>query len=151
MLRILGCTVLGCAVLCLASCGGRNASTTGTVHRNPPTPGVKDQTEKEEAGAKGALVTEDKLVGTWEVVKTESDAPKGATLEFTKDGKFKVKMGPKGPSMEGNYKIEGDKIVQSATVNGKEMKESATVTKLTDTELVTKDEKGKTDEFKKVK
>ena len=144
MLRILGCTVLGCAVLCLASCGGRNASTTGTVQRNPPMPGAKDRTEKEEAGAKGALVTEDKLLGTWEVVKSEAGAPKGATLEFKKNGKVKQTVG--GQSLEVDFKIDGDKIIQSQ--GGKQL-DADTVTKLTDTELITKDKQNKLTEFKK--
>jgi uncharacterized protein (TIGR03066 family) len=109
-----------------------------------PKPGAKERPEDEEAGAKGALVTEDKLVGIWLVVKSEAGVPEGTTFEFKKNGKVKQTAG--GKSMEVDFKIEGDKIIQSH--EGKQL-DADTVTKLTDTEMITKDKKNKLTEFKK--
>jgi uncharacterized protein (TIGR03066 family) len=94
----------------------------------------------------------DKLVGTWVVTKSE-EAPPEATVEFTKDGKLilSAKVDGKDMKMEGTYTVEGDKITTVTKAGGKEMKETFTITKLTNTELVTKDERGKIDEFKRKK
>ena len=91
-----------------------------------------------------------KLVGVWEVTKSEG-APPGSTVEFTKDGKMIVtmKVDDKPVKVEGTYAVEGDSIKSNLKVNDKEMKETVKIKKLTDKELVTLDEKGKTDEFKK--
>jgi uncharacterized protein (TIGR03066 family) len=91
-----------------------------------------------------------KLVGVWESTKSE-DLPKGSTVEFTKDGKLALQVKAKETvKLEGKYTIDGDKINISVLVEGKEEKDVLTVTKLTDTELVTKDSKNKIDEYKKV-
>lgn len=93
----------------------------------------------------------EKLLGKWELTKGE--APPGSTIEFTKDGKLKMvaKVKDKEFSMEGTYKVDGDKIVTALKIGEKEIKETMTIKTLTDKALVTLDEKGKTDEFKKVK
>lgn len=126
----------------LAGCGG--ASTGNT--KNTQTSGKAPEPEKRASN-------KDKLVGTWEVTKSK-DAPPGATLEFTKDGKVKMTAMVEGKSMtmESTYTVDGDKITNvTKGPDGKEKKEIATITKLTDTELITKDEKGDLDEFKKKK
>jgi uncharacterized protein (TIGR03066 family) len=95
----------------------------------------------------------EKLVGTWSVTKSE-DAPPGALLEFTKDGKLKltVKVEGKEISVEGTYKVEGDSItVTMKGPDGKEKTEKAKIKELTDKKLITVDEKGKIDEFAKKK
>jgi uncharacterized protein (TIGR03066 family) len=91
-----------------------------------------------------------KIVGVWEVVKGE--APKGATMEFTKDGKLKftVEVEGKKVTVEGTYEVDGESIkTVGKGPDGKEHKETAKIKKLTDKELVIEDEKGKTDEFKR--
>jgi uncharacterized protein (TIGR03066 family) len=92
----------------------------------------------------------DKIVGTWEAVKGE--VPAGSTIEFTKDGKMKlnIKAGGQTISVEGTYKVDGDKLTTTGKgPDGKEKTETVKIKKLTDKELVIEDEKGKTEEFKK--
>jgi len=91
-----------------------------------------------------------KIVAVWEVVK--GDTPKGSTVEFTKDGKIKVNIEADGKkiSVDGSYELDGDSIKTTLKgPDGKEHKETLKIKKLTDKELTTEDEKGKTDEFKK--
>jgi uncharacterized protein (TIGR03066 family) len=87
----------------------------------------------------------DLIVGTWEAVKGEM--PPGTTVEFTKDGKMKanIKVGDKTMSMEGTYKVEGDKLTTS--MEGKS--DTDTIKTLNDTTLIIEDSKGKTNEMKK--
>jgi uncharacterized protein (TIGR03066 family) len=95
----------------------------------------------------------EKLVGTWAPAKAPEGAPE-ATIEFTKDGKLTVtaKVGEKTITLEGTYKLDGDKLaVTMKGPDGKEKEETVTITKLTDEVLVTKDGKGKEEEFKKKK
>jgi uncharacterized protein (TIGR03066 family) len=90
----------------------------------------------------------DKVVGVWEVTKS-AEAPPGATVEMTKDGKLilKATINGKTLSQEGTYKVEGDKIRTVQNVGGKQISETMTIKTLTDTKLVTQDENGKIDEF----
>jgi uncharacterized protein (TIGR03066 family) len=91
----------------------------------------------------------EKLVGVWEVTKSASGIPAGAVFEFTKDGKLKIsfKADGKDVNVEGTYTVDGDTI-SSAGPKG-EKPDKNKIKKLTDTELITEDEKGKVDEFKK--
>jgi uncharacterized protein (TIGR03066 family) len=88
----------------------------------------------------------DLIVGKWELTKGEG-APPGTEMEFTKDGKVKVsmKVGEKGVSLEGTYKVEGDKL----TVTMMDKTDSDTIKTLNDTTLVMEDSKGKTAELKR--
>ena len=94
-----------------------------------------------------------KLVGTWEVVKSETGAPPSATVEFTKDGKLKLKakLGDKELVIDGTYKVKGDKLDVTLEFMGKSKSESSTIKKLTEKQLIVVDEMGKSDEFKRVK
>jgi uncharacterized protein (TIGR03066 family) len=96
------------------------------------------------------LVAQDnakKIVGVWEEAKG-----KGVNLEFTKDGKFKIKgkQGDKPFVIDGTYKVEADKF--SMTIGGNT--DTSKIKKLTDSELHLEDffskEKGKLVEFKRV-
>jgi uncharacterized protein (TIGR03066 family) len=91
----------------------------------------------------------DLIVGTWEPVK--GDMPPGTTVEFTKDGKMKanMKIGDKTLTMEGTYKVEGDKIKTSMKMGDKEMSDTDTIKTLNDTTLIMEDSKGKTTEMKR--
>jgi uncharacterized protein (TIGR03066 family) len=91
-----------------------------------------------------------KIVAVWEVVK--GDAPKGTTVEFTKDGKIKINIEADGKklALDGTYEVDGDSVKTVVKdPDGKDHKETIKIKKLTDTELTTEDEKGKTDEYKK--
>jgi uncharacterized protein (TIGR03066 family) len=57
----------------------------------------------------------------------------------------------KSKKVEGTYKLESDKLEMALTMDGKETKETITITKLTDDEFVGKDSKGKEEKLKRVK
>ena len=92
------------------------------------------------------------LIGKW----TPKDIPPVAKIEveLTADGKviMSVEFAGKKDKAEGTYKIDGNKLtVTIAGPGGKEEKDEMTVLTLNDSELVTKDSKGKTETMKKVK
>ncbi len=89
----------------------------------------------------------EKILGTWEVTKPTKETPAGTLVEFTKDGK--MLMTSNAEKMEGQYKVEGDKIMATVKVKDKEVKQTLKIKTLTDTALITEDEKGTVDEFKK--
>jgi uncharacterized protein (TIGR03066 family) len=110
--------------------------------------------------------TKEKLVGVWEVVKSDDlpagEWPKGAnvtmTVEYTEDGKFIVKFsgsvdGKKVETFtgsEGTYDLDGDKFtVTQKDENNKERKDVETIKTLTATELVVTNQEGKTDVLRK--
>ena len=95
--------------------------------------------------------TKSKLVGVWELVK--GSGPPGATIEFKADGKLLMiaKVGEKTLKMEGTYKVDGKKVTAIYKVEGKEINDPTTIESLTATQLITVDDKGAKDEFKKVK
>jgi uncharacterized protein (TIGR03066 family) len=96
--------------------------------------------------------TAKKLIGKWEVTKSE-DAPPGATLEFTEDGKLhmRAKVNDKEVKVDGTYKVKDKMVIATYTINGKTKSEPGTIKKLTEKVLVIEDEKGKLDEYKRVK
>jgi uncharacterized protein (TIGR03066 family) len=105
---------------------------------------LADDKQNGDKGAKG------KIVGVWEVAS--GDLPKGSTIEFTKDGKvkFEIKAEGKNVSEVGTYVLDGETIKTAHQgKDGKDVKEVHKIKKLTDSELVTEDEKGKVEEFKK--
>jgi uncharacterized protein (TIGR03066 family) len=103
-----------------------------------------------DAGKKA--IDKTKLVGVWEPTKP-NDLTAGSTLEFTADGKLHTvaKLGDKTAKGEGTYKVEGDKLHMVLKIFGKDAPQTLTVKTLTDTTLVTVDEKGAQDEFKRKK
>jgi uncharacterized protein (TIGR03066 family) len=105
------------------------------------------------ADDKKADIDKDKLLGTWEVVKADDGPPPGTVVEFAKDGKLKVthKKDGKDETLEGTYKIDGDKLSVVLKMGDKEEKHSVTIKKLTATEMVAENDKGKAAEFKKKK
>lgn len=84
-----------------------------------------------------------KLIGKWE--PKDKEKGKSAVIEFMKDGKLKVALGADGKefALDGTYTVEGNKLVTTMKFGEKERKETHTISKLTDTEMVSKDEKGK--------
>lgn len=95
------------------------------------------------------------IIGVWEITKSDDGTPVGTTIEFTRDGKLKIttKVGDAPLNLEGTYKVDGDKLTVTVKSpdEGKEMSDTVTITKLTEKVLITKDTKGKSDEFKKKK
>jgi uncharacterized protein (TIGR03066 family) len=93
-----------------------------------------------------------KLLGTW-VAQEGGDMPAGSTLEFIKDGKLKivVKIQDNKVDVDGTYELADPETlkVTSKAPDGKEHSEKIKISKLTDSELVTIDEKDKKDTFKK--
>ena len=84
-----------------------------------------------------------KLVGKWE----PKEKPKGVSVvvEFTKDGKMTVNStSDDGTKLvdESAYKVDGNKLIMTLKVKDKEETRTTTITRLTDTELVGKDDKG---------
>jgi uncharacterized protein (TIGR03066 family) len=92
-----------------------------------------------------------KLVGVWELVKGEGSP--GSTVEFKSDGKLimTAKMDEKVLKLEGTYKVDGKRVTATYKVGGKEVNDPMTIETLSATQLITIDDKGKKDEFKKVK
>jgi uncharacterized protein (TIGR03066 family) len=94
------------------------------------------------------------IVGKWEVSKAdEGTAPPGAVIEFTRDGKAKVtyKKDDADTTIEGTYKIEGDAFVLTHKRGEEEHTQTITITKITDTDMSTKNKDGKVVELKKKK
>jgi uncharacterized protein (TIGR03066 family) len=88
-----------------------------------------------------------KLLGKWE--------PKDAkiVIEFADKGKIVINYdeGGKSEKIEGTYKLDGNKLDIAMSFLGKEQKETLTVKKLTDDELVTVDSKNKEETLKRKK
>jgi uncharacterized protein (TIGR03066 family) len=77
-----------------------------------------------------------KLMGTWKHEKEKFE------ITFGKDGKLSV-TGTKGEekfTAKGTYKVEKDKLLFTVEFDGKEKSMTRIVSKLTDTELVSKEE-----------
>jgi uncharacterized protein (TIGR03066 family) len=107
-------------------------------------------------------VNKDKIVGTWQVTKSAGGLPGEAVLLFSKDGKLKItisvpvkskdnKKTSQTVTIEGTYRVEGDKLTIALKQGAKESKETMTIKNLTDKKLVTVDSRGKEDEFEKTK
>ena len=103
-------------------------------------------------GAADDKIDAKKLIGKWETAKPAKGEP-SFVLEFTDKGKFSVSFDMDGKPMtiEGTYKVDGNKVEVTMSFNGKEVKETHTVTKLTDDEMVSKDSKGKEETMKRIK
>jgi uncharacterized protein (TIGR03066 family) len=97
-----------------------------------------------------------KLVGKWEMTKSsDENAPKGAIVEFTKDGKLTITVDLNGKKLEigGKYKVEGDQLTVTVTPpdGGKEDSDTDTIKSMTDEKVVLVDKKGKETELTKKK
>jgi uncharacterized protein (TIGR03066 family) len=107
------------------------------------------------ADEKPITVDKEKLVGKWEAVKGE--LPPGSLLEITKDGKLtltitvKEKDKEKKLVMTGTYTLKGNVVHVSLKDGEKEHTDDNTIKELTDEKLVSVDDTGKKDEFKRVK
>jgi uncharacterized protein (TIGR03066 family) len=134
LMRHLGFIATGFLVLCLAACSGKKED-----KKDGKDDGKKD--DKKEA------TNAEKLLGKWEVTKSGAGMPVGTTLEFAKDGKLTITV--KGQkAIEGSYKLDGDTILNGPKGKPDEGDKNK-IKSLTDTKLVTEDDKGKIDEFTK--
>ncbi|QJW99595.1 hypothetical protein [Frigoriglobus tundricola] len=117
--------------------GGLNAA---------PVPKAKDKT------------TEEKLIGKWKLVKTDTNLPEGAefVIEYKPKGALAFIITPKEkdgkPTVhEGKYKVVGDeKIEWTINEDGNERGETSKIKKLTDERLLLEDPEGIKEEFEKV-
>jgi uncharacterized protein (TIGR03066 family) len=85
-------------------------------------------------------------VGAWEVAKShEGGPPRGAVVEFTKDGKIKVtgEEGGMKQSFEGTYKIDGNKMVLKFKIGDSEEAVELTIDKLDEKTFATTSKNGK--------
>lgn len=86
------------------------------------------------------------IVGKWQVSKADAGTvPEGTLIEFTKDGKMKVK-GKKGEeelTLEGKYKVKDNTFTMSLDIGGETKSRTITITKISKTAMSTKDEDGK--------
>jgi uncharacterized protein (TIGR03066 family) len=106
------------------------------------------------AEEKKADANKEKIVGTWEVVKSEEPPPPvGAVVEFAKDGKLKVmhKQDDKEVTIEGTYTVEGDKISVLIKRDDQEIKHTITIKKVGADTISAENDKGKAVEFKRKK
>jgi uncharacterized protein (TIGR03066 family) len=81
-----------------------------------------------------------KLIGKWE--PKDTDKAGKFVVEFGKDGKVGVSgsVGGTEISAKGTYKVDGNKLIMKMEFMGKEKSMTRIVSKLTDTELVSKQE-----------
>lgn len=88
------------------------------------------------------------LLGKWELKGAKDRA---FTIEFQKGGTAALGTGPKNPTVTGNYTLDGNKLTTTFRLGGDEQKRVQTITKLTDTELVTKDGQGREETLGRIK
>ncbi|AMV28089.1 hypothetical protein VT84_27030 [Gemmata sp. SH-PL17] len=102
-------------------------------------PALADDKKEEKIDAK-------KIIGKWEPKNKKKDEP--TVIEFAKDGTFTLTFDLNGKEMRltQKYNVDGNKIITTEKVDGKEVVVKTIIVKLTDTELVTKDEDGKNEE-----
>jgi uncharacterized protein (TIGR03066 family) len=118
-MRVAGAGILLCATLLLSGCGKKSNA--------------------------------DLIVGKWELTKAVEGVPAGMVTEFTKDGKVKatVNLGGKDLTMEGTYKVDGDKLTVTMKMGQMEKSDTDKIKTLNDTTLVIENSKGQTEEFKR--
>jgi uncharacterized protein (TIGR03066 family) len=110
------------------------------------------------AGCAGSVSAADekvdvkKLIGKWEPVAPEKDGPM-MVLEIADKGKLTLRVTSNGKTVdvEGTYKLTGNQFEVELMYAGKSMKDTLTIVKLTDTELVTKGKGEKEETLKRIK
>jgi uncharacterized protein (TIGR03066 family) len=100
---------------------------------------------------KDASIDAKLLVGKWE--PKEKSKGRSTVFEYAKDGKLTLTVTIDGmeTKYEATYKLDGNKLTVAKKVGDKEQDQTRTITKLTDTELVTADDKRKENTFVRVK
>src|SRR5262249_3927041 len=139
--------LVACLMLGLSACSGSSEKKEDGEKKGTVDGGKKGEPER------GIPINPDKLLGTWEMTKSEAVPPGSkATVEFTRDGKMTTTVTIRGRTFtaSGTYKINGDKITATQKrPGGKEKSETETVRTLDDTKLVIVDPEGKVEEYKR--
>lgn len=92
-----------------------------------------------------------KLVGFWEVLKSD-EAPAGSSVEFTGDGRLiLIPKGKEDKKIVATYKVEGKKLTTTRKEKDREEVNILTIKTLNEKTLITLNDKGKSDELKRVK
>jgi uncharacterized protein (TIGR03066 family) len=94
------------------------------------------------------------IVGTWEVTKADpGTVPAGSAIEFTKDGKLKVKhkKGGEDLTIDGTYTLEKNVFTMKVKLGDEERTHAITITKISDKAMSTKDKDDKVVELEKKK
>ncbi len=104
----------------------------------------------------GASAADNKklIVGKWEVTKAdEGTVPPGTMIEFTADGKLKIKGEVNGEKIDisGTYTVDGDSFTFKISFNGQEESKKITIKKLDEKEFETTDPDNKAVNLKRVK
>jgi uncharacterized protein (TIGR03066 family) len=94
-----------------------------------------------------------KLIGKWEVTKSNSETPMGTIVEFAKDGKMTATVNADGKDLKltGTYKLDGKKLKVNLTLNDQKIEHEFTVSFKGDDELTLEDSDKKVDTLKKKK
>ena len=92
---------------------------------------------------------QEKLLGRW--VATKGAIPPGSTFDFAKDGKLTITMKIEGKEIsdESSYKVEGETLRITHKEGPMDVTESLKIKTLNDLSLITEDQQGKAEEFKK--
>ena len=93
-----------------------------------------------------------KLVGKWEPKDAKKEIK--MVMEFTKDGKLNVTADADGKdfTIMGTWKLDGNKLTLQLKAGENEIKDTVTLSKLTDDEMVGEsDTKKQKESFKRVK
>ena len=94
------------------------------------------------------------VVGKWKVVKASPDTfPLGTLLDLSKDDSVKVIRSRDGKESihAGTYEVDGARIIITVKVKCEQQKHTLTITKISDTEMVTEHGGGGTISFQKEK
>jgi uncharacterized protein (TIGR03066 family) len=92
-----------------------------------------------------------KLIGKWEPKPDDGKKAENFVIEFAKEGKVSFTAGGGAIKADGTYKLDGNKLLLTLKLGDMEKSMTRTISKLTDTELVSKDEKGKEDTLVRIK
>jgi len=133
-------TLLVCA-LGLALLGAAGTLAVAQKGKDKPKDTKKD-TKDTKKDAKDVKVDAGKLVGKWEVTFDSGQLGKGATFEFTKEGKVTVNYTANGTAstIEANYTVDGATITISS--DKPKLKETRTVTAFSNKEMETDNSTG---------
>jgi uncharacterized protein (TIGR03066 family) len=132
----------------LSGCSGKKESDKKDADKDGSSKDASSKDGKEDK----AKDTTAKLVGTWELTKSEGGGTPGSTIEFDKNNNVKMtaKLGGASTTAEGKFFVEGDLIKTAITTkSGKEVADQMKIKSLTGTNLTVEDRNGKTDEYKK--
>ena len=82
--------------------------------------------------ANGAVRADDadKLIGKWEITKSDNEAPVGTVVEFMKDGKMKAVVKHDGADLNltGTYKLDGKKLSVKLMLGDEKIEHDYTIT-----------------------